>query len=56
VAAAIERDHVLIAVANLADAASAFAENHGLISIEGGRLRAGRCDPLTSTRRREGLA
>jgi hypothetical protein len=37
VAAAIELDHVLIAVADLADAASAFAENHGLISIEGGR-------------------
>lgn len=35
--ATIQLDHVLIAVANLADAAGAFAEDHGLISVEGGR-------------------
>lgn len=35
--AAIEFDHVLIAVTNLAEAGRALAERHGLVSIEGGR-------------------
>jgi len=35
--AAIELDHVLIAVTDLAEAERTFAERHGLVSIEGGR-------------------
>jgi hypothetical protein len=35
--AAIELDHVLIAVTDLAEAGNAFAARFGLVSLEGGR-------------------